>query len=96
MVTIIRREIRQRGFFAKLIKLLFYLYNFVMAAWLAALMHVASQTTRDIQMAQATNGAAWLAGISTVCAAWAMGEGILTVLLLATRGKKIIIEESAD
>lgn len=96
MVTITRREIRQRGFFGKLIEFLFYLYNFVMAAWLVAMMHAASQTTRDIQMAQAANGAAWLAGISTVCVAWAMGEGILTLLLLATRGKKINIEESAD
>jgi hypothetical protein len=47
MVTITRREIRQRRFFGKLNKFLFYLYNFVMAAWLAALLHVASQTTRD-------------------------------------------------
>lgn len=95
MAVIVRREIRKRGFFGKIFKFLFVVFNLLMAVWffggmISAGGMVAGETSAAGQVGGAIGMAAGLGAIGVI---WLAGDLILGVLTLATRGQKIIVEE---
>lgn len=96
MVRIVRREIRRRGFFGKLMKLAFVLFNILMLVWLVSYWtsvgEFAATTRSDAEMAGAAIGATL--GTTFLIFFWAAGSVILGLLTMLTRGKVTIIEES--
>ena len=98
-MTIIQREVRKRGLFGKLAKLLFVLFNLVMAAWLVGYWMEAGDRMVDLQSDAEKAGGAVGATIATgmLLFLWATGSVILGLLTFFTRGKRILItEETSD
>ncbi|HEV2550803.1 MAG TPA: hypothetical protein VGU20_26055 [Stellaceae bacterium] len=97
MSKIVRTETRKRGFFGKVFKVLFILFNLLMLAWLIAYwVQVGDIVNRAGDSSAAHTGAAIGATIGTgfIISFWAAGDVILGMLTLLSRGKKIIVEES--
>lgn len=98
MSKIMRTEIRKRGFFGKLFKLLFILFNVLMLIWLVSYWvqvgNIVNQPENSSSAAQ--TGAAFGAtiGTSLIIFVWAAGDVILGLLTMLSRGKKIIVEET--
>jgi hypothetical protein len=94
MTTIVRKEVRKRGFAGKLFKILFYLFNIFMLIWMIG----AWSETGKTMAGASDNAVAGAAIIATgfIAIAWIMGDAILGALVLATRGAKIIVEERAE
>jgi hypothetical protein len=102
MTTIVRREIRKRGFFGKLFKVLFIAFNLVMLAWVISywmtLGHGWDEYTKmpDANLRNAAQGGYAIGatiGTSLLLFFWAAGDVVLGLLTMFTRGKKTIIEE---
>ena len=93
----IQREIRKRGFFGHVFKWLFILFNIVMLAWfVGGLMQaggVVAGASSEAERAGATLGTA--VGIGMVLTLWVMGDCILALFVVFTRGRKIIVTEEA-
>ena len=96
MATVIRREVRKRGFFGWVFMILFVLFNLFMLAWLliywsdVASMPVAS----DAQRAGRNVGATVATGMLVFF--WVAGAVILGLFALLTRGRKTIVEETVQ
>lgn len=94
MATIIRREVRKRGFFGWLFLLLFFAFNALMVIWLLSYwshlgaMHTASEAERTGVAIGGTIGS------GLIFIVWVGGAVILGLFALLTRGRKTIIEES--
>lgn len=102
MTTIVRREIRKRGFFGKVFKFLFIAFNLAMLGWVVAywmtLGHGWDQATNlpDPDMrgfAQGGYAIGATIGTSLLLFLWVAGDVILGLLTMFTRGKKLIIED---
>lgn len=92
MAAVIRREIRKRSLFGKIIKGLFYAFNLLMLIWLIGTWVMLGN--QDSMTSTAKTGAGMLsAGFLAV--PWLLGDAILGALVLATRGQKIIVEEQS-
>ena len=98
MVKTLTTEIRQRGFFGKLFKWLFIVFNILMGIWLATYWvmvgNMIAEQQSDAAMAGGTIGAT--IGTGALIIFWAAGAAILGGLAMATRGKKISIHETID
>lgn len=98
MTRIIRREVRKRGFFGKVFKWTFVLFNLLMLWWLiAALVAVTPQVheaTSDAARTGAQVGA--LIGVSLVAMIWLAGAVVLGLFTMMTRGSVTIIEERQE
>jgi len=89
-------EERKRGWFGKVIKVTFYIFNAFMALWFV----LTVMTKTDLpnctgEFADACNAGQSVgvfASLVLLAVVWLIGGGILGLLLLATRGKKIIRE----
>jgi hypothetical protein len=95
MSRIVRKEIRQRGFFGHIAKWLFIVFNLFMGLVFFMGMSGASQGFDD-QMSDAGKAGAAIGtfiGASLILGFWAAGSLILGLLALLTRGNKTIIEE---
>lgn len=89
---VVQIETRQRGFFGKLMLLLFIGFNLLMLVWLIGGMGAAGQGYEQMSDAQKA-GTAIGAGIGMmfIITVWALGDIILGFAVLLTRGKKVII-----
>lgn len=105
MTTIIRREVRKRGFFGKLFKFLFITFNLAMIAWVVAYWiqlgnnwdHYTNQAGPQFHDAAQTGAAIGATlGTTFLLFIWAAGDVVLGLLTMFTRGKKLIIEEVAQ
>lgn len=98
MTKVIRREIRQRGFFGHIFKWGFILFNCVMAFWLfwywGEVGHMTSGATSDAARTGTVIGATIGSGL--IVFFWAAGALILGLFALLTRGKTIVIEETSE
>ena len=98
MAKIISTEIRKRGFFGKLWKWLFIIFNVLMGLWLVSywvsIGRLYSTTANQAEQVGATIGATM--GTGALLVFWAAGAVILGGLALATRGKKIIVQETIE
>jgi hypothetical protein len=93
MATVVRREIRKRGFFGWLFLLLFLAFNLLMIAWLASYWSLLAQTTELTEAARVGKTIGGTIGSGALLLLWAMGSVILGLLAILTRGSKVIIEE---
>ncbi|TIO30415.1 hypothetical protein [Mesorhizobium sp.] len=94
MATVVRKEIRKRGFFGWLFFILFLAFNaFMLWAMIVGLSSVGDgpAATEAEQTGRAVGGAI---GVMALLVIWAMGAVILGLLAILTRGRKTIVEET--
>jgi hypothetical protein len=91
---IVQVETRKRSFTGKLVKWSFIFFNILMLIWLIGGMNAAGDGYEAMSEAEKA-GTAIGAGIGAmfIVSIWAMGDIILGLLVLLTRGKKIITTE---
>jgi hypothetical protein len=98
MAKVIRKEIRKRSAMGKIIKWLFIGFNILMLIWLiagfGATGEVMDQAVSDAEQAGAAIGATIATGM--LLGVWAVGDIILGILVLLTRGTKTIIDETVE
>ena len=96
MAKVVRREIRKRGFFGTIFKLLFIAFNLLMLVWLAAYwMQISDQYSHaGSEAAKVGTQVGTAIGSSFIIFVWAAGDVILGLLTLLSRGSKTIIEET--
>ena len=95
MSTVVRIEKRQRSAFGQIVKWIFIAFNVLMLIWLISGMSAVSQMTPDSDAARAGHAIGAAIGFSMVLGIWVMGDLILGLFVLLTRGNKIIVEEAA-
>ena len=98
MVQVIRREVRKRGVFGKLLKFLFIAFNLLMLVWLVSYWvqvgSVFNTVNSDVGRTGVSIGATL--GTSFIIFFWAAGAIILGLLTMFSRGSKILIEETTE
>jgi uncharacterized membrane protein YjfL (UPF0719 family) len=98
MAKIIRKEIRKRSTMGKIVKWTFIAFNILMLVWFVAGMgavgDVAGRAVSDAEQAGAAIGTTLAAGM--LLTLWAIGDVILGILVLLTRGQKTIIDETVE
>ncbi len=94
MTTITRIETRKRGIIGWIFLLLFWAFNALMAfALFAGMADVGEQTAAMTTEAEQTGAAIGMAlGVSFILGIWMAGAVILGLLVMLTRGKKVIVE----
>jgi hypothetical protein len=96
MARVVRREIRKRGFFGTIFKILFILFNLLMLAWIVLYWTQVSTVFDNIGSGAGRTGAqigvTFASGF--ILFVWAAGDVILGLLTLLSRGSKVIVEES--
>lgn len=99
MAKIISTEVRKRGIFGKLWKWLFIIFNVLMGIWVVTYWAmVAPMMTNQANTTAENVGAVAGATLGTgaLIVFWAAGAAILGGLAMATRGKKIIVQETVE
>lgn len=98
MVKTIQREIRKRGFFGKLIKWSFILFNILMVIWVVSAFGSAGEAidgmTSDAERAGAAIGTT--IGVAFILAIWGFGAFILGMLTFFTRGSPVLVTEEVS
>jgi hypothetical protein len=91
MSTQAYREIRQTGFFGKVVRLLFLVFNALMLIWLVS--YWVTLSGQGVSTSAERTGAAigGMIGSALLLFFWLAGAGIVGALALATRGPKLII-----
>jgi hypothetical protein len=95
-MSIVRTEKRERSVVGKAIKWIFIAFNLLMALWLVGGLHSASKIQTFSAAEQIGAGIGVTIGVTVLLILWALGDLILGILVLVTRGNKVIIEESAS
>jgi hypothetical protein len=93
MATVVRREVRKRGFFGKVFLGIFWIWNALMAFGLiSGLVNVGNSGmgTTEAERAGAAIGTAL--GVGMILWVWVLGAAILGLLVFFSRGQKTIIE----
>lgn len=95
MSRIVRTEVRKRGFFGKLIKYAFIAFNLLMIVFFIMGIDGLSEGAKDLQSdaEKAGYGLGAALGMGALLLIWALGDIILGLLVILTRGKTTIIEE---
>jgi ABC-type phosphate transport system permease subunit len=95
MSVTVQREVRKRGFFGKVFKLLFILFNLAMALWLVSYWVTAGRLLTDAASDAEKAGGAIGATIGTgmLLFFWVAGAVILGLFTLFTRGNRLLITE---
>jgi hypothetical protein len=95
MPTVVRTEKRQRSPFGQAVKWVFIAFNALMLLWLFSAISAVSQMTPDSDAARAGYAIGATIGFSMLLSLWFIGDVILGLLVLITRGNTIIVEETA-
>ncbi|NBE05955.1 hypothetical protein [Paragemmobacter ruber] len=98
MSNIIRTETRKRGLFGWIFLIIFWAFNALMALAFFAGMNGAAESTATLTTDAERAGAAigTVIGAGMIVSIWAFGAIILGIFVLLTRGKKIIVETTAN
>jgi hypothetical protein len=95
MAKTVSIEVRKRGFFGKLFKWSFILFNLLMAFWLisywGSVGELVNSQTSDAARAGGAIGATL--GTGFIAFFWVAGAVILGLFTMLTRGKKVITTE---
>jgi len=95
MATIIRKEVRKRGFFGWVFLLIFLGFNALMLAWLISYWSIPGEGINSADSAKAAGTAiGGTIGTGMLLTVWVFGSIITGLLALVTRGRKTIITES--
>jgi hypothetical protein len=95
MASVVRRETRERSALGKLIKWLFIAFNIAMIIWIVGGLTAASKIQVHSVAEQAGLAIGSAIGFASLLVLWAIGDVILGILVLFSRGDKIITEEIA-
>jgi hypothetical protein len=95
-MSIVRTEKRERTVAGKLIKWIFVGFNLLMAFWVIGGLSSVSNIQTHSAAEEVGRGIGATIGITLILILWALGDLILGVLVLVTRGDKVIIEESSS
>ncbi|HXO68664.1 MAG TPA: hypothetical protein VN838_06855 [Bradyrhizobium sp.] len=95
MASIVRRETRERTVVGKLIKWAFIAFNIAMIIWIVGGLTAASKIQVHSAVEQAGLAIGSAIGVASLLILWAIGDIILGILVLFSRGDKIITEEIA-
>ena len=90
---IVRTEKRERSFAGKLIKWAFVGFNILMAVWIVGGLYSVSKIPVHSVAQQIGSSVGAAIGVTMLLILWALGDLILGILVLVTRGNKVIIEE---
>lgn len=95
MGAVVQRHIRKRGFFGKLFKILFIVFNILMLAWVVSYWATIGQQVGASGSEAAKAGAAIGATLGTgmLLFFWVAGAVILGLITMLTRGETIVITE---
>lgn len=95
MSKTVTTHVRKRGVLGKVFKWCFVLFNILMAFWFfAGFFSVGGQVASETNAARQVGGAIGATiGLAMVFGIWIVGDLILGVLVLATRGKMISFQE---
>ncbi|WP_394700925.1 hypothetical protein [uncultured Cohaesibacter sp.] len=93
MATVVRREIRKRGFFGWVFFLLFIAFNALMLLWLVLGVNAMSDTEAVSAAEQAGKTIGSAIGVGMILFVWVVGAVITGLFALLTRGRKTIVEE---
>lgn len=87
-------ETRKRGFFGRICKWIFILFNLAMAFWLISYLGSVSQqfTSQTSDAGRAGAAIGTTIGVGFLMMLWLAGDIILGMLVYFTRGSKVIIE----
>jgi hypothetical protein len=98
MARTVTSHVRKRGVLGKIFKWTFVLFNIVMAIWFfGGLFMVGGQVANEADTARQVGGAIGVTlGLTMVLGIWLVGDLILGVLALATRGKNVSVGERVD
>jgi hypothetical protein len=95
VMSIVRTEKRERSVAGKFIKWAFVGFNILMAVWIVGGLHSVSQIQTHSTAEQIASGIGATIGVTFLLTLWALGDLILGILVLVTRGNTVIIEESS-
>src|SRR4051812_31354537 len=93
MASVVRRETRERTALGKLIKWAFVAFNIAMIIWIVGGLTAASKIQVHSAGEQAGLAIGSAIGVASLLVLWAIGDIILGILVLFSRGDKIITEE---
>lgn len=96
VMSIVRTEKRERSFAGKLIKGAFIAFNLLMAVWIVGGLYSVSKIQTHTAVEQIGTGVGAAIGVTVLLILWALGDIILGILVLVTRGDKVIIEEPSS
>lgn len=97
MATIVRREVRKRGFFGWLFLLVFLGFNALMVAWVVAVVGAVADgppVASEAEKAGRAVGAGL--GFAMILVVWALGAVVTGLLAILTRGSKTIVTETVS
>jgi hypothetical protein len=94
MSTVIKTEQRQRSPLGQVVKWGFVGFNLLMVLWLVHGIDAVSQVTADSDAARAGKVIGATIGFSLILGIWMVGDVILGLFLLLTRGEKVLVEET--
>lgn len=94
MATIIRKEVRKRGFFGWIFLLTFIGFNLLMLLWVIGGAAAVSETPANSQAEEAGRAIGTAIGMGIILFLWACGSIVFGMLAFFTRGQKTIIEET--
>ncbi|WPZ13221.1 hypothetical protein T8J41_13755 [Nitratireductor rhodophyticola] len=96
MATVIRKEIRKRGFFGWFFLLIFLAFNALMLLWMFSYWGTIGDaaSTADSDAAKAGTAIGGAIGTTMLMFIWVCGSVITGLLALLTRGRKTIVEET--
>ena len=95
-MSVVRTEKRERSLIGQLIKWSFIAFNLLMAVWVVGGLHAVSKIQTHSVAEQIGAGIGATIGITMLLILWALGDLILGLLVLVTRGDKVIIERSTS
>lgn len=93
MSQTVRIEKRKRGFFGKIVKFSFVVFNIVMLViFISGIMNVSSMPDPGSEAGRAGAAIGTALGIGMILFIWAVVDIILGIFVMLTRGSKIITE----
>ena len=95
-MTTIRTERRQRGVFGTLVKWAFIAFNVLMLLWIIAGLTAVSHIPTHSHAERVGSFIGATLGVSMILALWFWGDVVLGIIVLVTRGNKVIIEETVS
>jgi hypothetical protein len=94
MATIVRREVRKRGFFGWLFLLLFLGFNVFMVMWMVSAVALVADGPAAVTEAEKAGRAIGAGiGMTFILVIWALGAVVTGLLALLTRGSRTIVTE---
>jgi hypothetical protein len=94
MSTVIKTEQRRRSPLGQFVKWGFVAFNLLMVLWLVHGIDAVSQVTADSDAARAGKAIGATIGFSLILGIWVVGDIILGLFVLLTRGEKVLVEKT--